>query len=650
MDSAHRDKDRAAGRAETARTGEPELLTSIATVSLSGTLEEKLQAVASAGFDGVEIFENDLLAFPGTVREVGDIIRDLGMRCTLFQPFRDFEGLPPELRGRAFDRAEQKFDVMEQLGTDLLLVCSNVSPAASGDRARIVDDFAELGERAARRNLRIGYEALAWGRHVWDHRQAWEIVKAVDHPSIGLILDSFHSLVRRVPVESLAEIDPEKVFIVQLADAPWLDMDYLQWSRHFRNLPGQGEIPVKRFVSELLRTGYRGPLSLEIFNDYFRSLPSRLVALDGIRSLRLSVDECSRAIGVTVAGTLPPRVECHGVVFVEFSLNQPEADAVTAMLQAMGFVRTGRHRSKSVDRWQQGRINIVINTDAEGFAHSHHVVHGPSACAVALRIADVPSAVRRAEALSIKSFEGRIGQGEMPVQAIRDVSGSLIYLVEQDQEEEMWRRDFEVVGALADGDIAGLVDIDHLAYAMLDQELLSWLLEYFTLFEVEKKAATDIFDPLGLVRSQAVETPDRRLRLLLNGSTSENTLTSRLHRRYWGAGLQYVSFRSNDIFRTAEALEGMGLERLEIPRNYYDDLQTRFGLAPEFVDRLARWDILYDQDEAGEYLQLNSRAFEKRFYFEVVERRDGYDGYGAPNEVIKLAAQSRFKTDRAELL
>src|SRR5690606_10568882 len=114
----------------------------------------------------------------------------------------------------------------------------------------------------------------------------------------------------------------------------WLNMDYLQWSRHFRNLPGQGEIPVKRFVSELLRTGYRGPVSLEIFNDYFRALPASSVALDGIRSLRLAVDECSRAIGVEVRGTLAPRVECHGVVFVEFALNSQEAEAVTALLAA----------------------------------------------------------------------------------------------------------------------------------------------------------------------------------------------------------------------------------------------------------------------------------------------------------------------------
>src|SRR4029450_10124532 len=112
--------------------------TSIATVSLSGSWEGKIRAVAEAGFDGVEIFENDLLGFPGSPREVGRIIRDSGMRCALFQPFRDLEGMPPEQLARAFERMERKFDVMEELGTDLILLCSNCSPLAVADRGRLM--------------------------------------------------------------------------------------------------------------------------------------------------------------------------------------------------------------------------------------------------------------------------------------------------------------------------------------------------------------------------------------------------------------------------------------------------------------------------------------------------------------------------------
>ncbi|WP_278371698.1 sugar phosphate isomerase/epimerase family protein, partial [Thalassospira xiamenensis] len=118
------------------------MLTSIATVSLSGDLQEKLDAIAAAGFDGVEIFENDLLTFDGSPEDVGKTIRDLGLKLVTFQPFRDFEGMPEPQRARAFERAERKFDLMEELGTDLLMVCSNVSPHSLGGLDRAAKDLA----------------------------------------------------------------------------------------------------------------------------------------------------------------------------------------------------------------------------------------------------------------------------------------------------------------------------------------------------------------------------------------------------------------------------------------------------------------------------------------------------------------------------
>ena len=150
--------------------------TAIATVSNSGDLPEKLAAIAAAGFDGIEIFEQDFIGHDAGPVDVGRMVRDHGLEITLFQPFRYFEGLPESERCRAFDRAERKFDVMSELGTDLMLICCSVHPKAQGGIDRAADDLAALGERAAKRTLRVGYEALAWGRHVNDHRDAWEIV------------------------------------------------------------------------------------------------------------------------------------------------------------------------------------------------------------------------------------------------------------------------------------------------------------------------------------------------------------------------------------------------------------------------------------------------------------------------------------------
>ncbi len=199
---------------------------------------------------------------------------------------------------------------MQELGTDLMLVCSSVSPVALGGIDRAAADFRELGERAAKRGLRVGYEALAWGRHISDHRDAWEIVRRADHPSIGLILDSFHTLARRIDIGSIRAIPREKIFIVQLADAPLIEMDLFYWSRHFRNMPGEGDLPVKDFLRAVAATGYDGYLSLEIFNDQFRGGSPKSIAIDGRRSLIYLMDQVKRD-EPELAQTLPRLPQSH---------------------------------------------------------------------------------------------------------------------------------------------------------------------------------------------------------------------------------------------------------------------------------------------------------------------------------------------------
>jgi 4-hydroxyphenylpyruvate dioxygenase len=619
------------------------MLTSIATVSISGSLESKIRAVADAGFDGLEIFENDLLGFPGSPRDVGRMIRDVGLQCTLFQPFRDLEGMPPEQRARAFERMERKFDVMAELGTDLILLCSNCSPLAVGDRARLIDDLSELGERAAKRKMRVGYEALAWGRHTFDHRDAWTLIRDVDHPSIGLILDSFHSLAREVPSASIGDIRVEKLFFVQIADAPKLTMDYLSWSRHFRNMPGQGDLPLADFAEAIHRLGYQGYWSLEIFNDRFRAGSASGVAVDGFRSLQFLYDQVASRPRAPTKRVLPARVNVADVEFIEFAASDSESVALGAMLTALGFVPTAQHRRKAVTRWQQGDINIVMNCEPEGLAHSFDAVHGASVCAIGLRVHDVSDALDRAEHLAIPRFTQAVGPDEMQIPSVKGVGGSLLYFIEDGTQKAVWQHEFtHAVATDGRARSLGLRRIDHIAQTMQYEEFLSWLLYYVALFNVTKTPQIEIADTLGLVQSQAVESGNRALRITLNGSMGAQTLSSRFLHHYMGAGVQHIAFETADIFAAVEAARANGLEHLEIPRNYYDDVESKFGLAPDLVERLAQNGILYDRDGAAEYFQFYSRAFAKRVFFEIVERR-GYQAYGAANAPIRLAAQARFK-------
>jgi 3-dehydroshikimate dehydratase len=617
---------------------------SIVTVSLSGGLSEKLEAIAAAGFTGVEIFESDLLSFNGKPKDVARLAESLGLKIVTFQPFRDFEGMPEPQRTRTFARAERKFDLMGELGCDLLMICSNVAPASVGGIDRAAADFHELGEHARKRNIRVGFEALAWGRHINDYRDAWEVVRRADHPAIGITLDSFHILARKTDLNAIRSIPREKIVLVQLADAPWLDMDVISWSRHFRCFPGQGDFPLMEFMEAVLDTGYEGLLSLEIFNDQFRAGSPRTVAIDGQRSI-INLTDKLRGRGIAFAGAepqLPPRSRCLGVEFLEFAADDHAAQDLANLFNGLGFRQVGEHRSKAVTRWSQGEINLVLNCDNDGFAHAHQIMHGPSVCAFCLKVDNASSTLNRAQMLRDAPFQQSVGPGELEIPAVRGLGGSLLYFVDHRSNlGKLWDIDFMTSSSANVTNDVGLTKIDHISQSMHYEEMLSWILFYTSLLDVEKTPQLDVIDPGGIVRSQVVQTADGALRIALNASQSQRTLSSRFLSEYFGSGVQHIAFATNNIAATVKRLLANGVQMLHMPENYYEDLESRFELPSERLELLRENSILYDRDDFGEYFQAYTRSFQDLFFFEIVERR-GYRGFGATNASIRLAAQARL--------
>jgi 4-hydroxyphenylpyruvate dioxygenase len=614
--------------------------TSIATVSISGTFAEKLEVIAKAGFDGIEIFEQDFIASDFTPAEVGRMVRDHGLEITLFQPFRDFEGLPEPHRSRAFARAARKFDLMNQLGTDLVLVCSSVHPAAMGGIDRMASDFAALGDMARAHGIRVGFEALAWGRHVNDHRDAWEVVRRADHPQVGLILDSFHTLSRKIDPETIRRIPGDKIFFVQLADAPAIDMDLLYWSRHFRNMPGEGDLDVTAFMRAVMATGYSGPLSLEIFNDQFRAGLPRLVAQDGHRSLISLMDRVRRAEPMLPVSLpdFPAAAPVQRVEFIEFATSPEEAPGLENLLVATGFSCAGSHVSKPVTLWRQGGVNVLVNTDSTGFARTSFVAHGTTVSEVALLVPDAQSAHARALALMAQDHKQQTQPGELRIPAIRGVGGSILRFLDAGSDlSGIWSVDFRSEALPTAG--AGLTGIDHLGQTMAYDEMLSWALFYASIFDSRKAPMVDVADPDGLVRSQAVQSGG--LRITLNGAEARRTFAGRFVEETFGASVQHIAFATDDIFATAAALALRDFPLLQIGDNYYDDVEARFGLDPVLVARMRAAKVLYDEDAGGQFFQLYSAPRSDGFFFEIVQRQGNYQGYGAPNAPFRIAAQKR---------
>lgn len=633
---------------------------SIATVSLSGTLRQKLEAIAAARFDGIELFEPDFISFTGSARQLRQQAADLGLGIDLYQPFRDFEGMPDDLFRRSLDRAERKFDVMQELGCPLMLVCSNTSPASLGDAERAAAQLHELAERASRRNLRIGYEALAWGKWVHLYKQAWAIVEKADHPHLGLILDSFHTLSLRDDPTGIADIPGDRIFFVQMADAPLLAMDVIQWARHHRNFPGQGQLDVVTFFEQTLLAGYQGNLSLEIFNDVFRETPNRRTALDAMRSLLFLESECkNRLTARTQAASGEARAPAAtralqrldlaaplaaqplgGFSFIEFGVDEATGQALASTFTALGFEHTGRHRSKAVDLYCQGDIQFVINTQPGSEARQRFDELGPSVCAMGLVAPDPVQAANRAAALLSARHTSPLGPNELQLPAIISPGGAVVHFVHAGS-----KLDADFVAPVPRAPVlqaGGLTHVDHMALALAHDQLDTWTLFAQSILGLNAGESLELADPFGLVRSCALTNAQRSLRMVLNVSKSQRTRTAQQVRATGrsGGGVHHIALATQDIFATVQTLQARGVKWLPISPNYYEDLLARLDLDEGLVRRMQALNIVADVSPGGgRFLHAYTEPFADRFFFEVVQREGGYDGYGAVNAAVRMAAQ-----------
>ncbi|MEV6177385.1 bifunctional sugar phosphate isomerase/epimerase/4-hydroxyphenylpyruvate dioxygenase family protein [Streptomyces sp. NPDC052016] len=600
--------------------------TSIATVSLSGSLTEKLTAAARAGFDGVEIFENDLLASPLGPEEVRARCADLGLGIDLYQPMRDMEAVPADEFARNLRRARAKFALMNRLGADTVLVCSSVSPLAEDDDDLAAEQLGRLADLAQDFGIRVAYEALAWGRHVSTYDHAWRIVETADHPALGTCLDSFHILSRGSDPKGIEDIPGDKIFFLQLADAPLPAMDVLQWSRHHRRFPGQGGFDVAGLLRHVLRAGYDGPLSLEVFNDVFRQAEAGPTAVDARRSLLLLQEEAG-------LGALPEPVVPTGVAFAE--LVTPDAEPVSALLGSLGFARTARHRGKPVELWEQGRARVLVNTGPAARPHSRlrsgggTSADGTCLAAVGLESPDPAGAARRAEALLAPVLPRRRAPEDAPLDAVAAPDGTELFLCATGRPGlPDWRADFEDLPHTPAA-VPDAVRIDHLSLTQPWHHFDEAVLFHRGVLGLEAQESVDVADPYGLLRSRAVTTADGgvRIPLTVGAAPTDDTVHAR-----------HIALATDDVVAAARRFTEAGGRLLPIPANYYDDLAARYEFADGELETYRALGILYDRDAHGVFRHCYTRTV-GRVFFELVQRDGGYRGYGAVNAPVRLAAQ-----------
>jgi 4-hydroxyphenylpyruvate dioxygenase len=498
--------------------------------------------------------------------------------------------------------------------------------------------------------MRIAYEALAWGSRVKLFSQAWGVVERVDHPNLGLALDSFHTLSLRDDPRPIARLPGDRIFYVQLADAPWVNTDVLTHSRHYRCFPGQGEFDLTGFMRAVLDAGYTGTISLEIFNDEFRSAPARACAVDAMRSL-LWLEEQVR---LTHAGGAPYRVPLFdppppprptGWAFIEFAVDPGMATRLAALLTSLGFVRIGRHRSKGVDLYGLGDVRIVLNLEEDSFARSWFDLHGTSACALALATGEAQAALVRAEALGCTRVDGEIGAGELSIPAVSAPDGSLLYFCGPARDgHTAFEADFVInAAALRDMPPGRSARIDHIVQALPGGQVEPWVLFHRAVLGLVPQRTVVLHGPYGVIGSREIESADKAVRTSLIVSERDNTVISRSVSRFGGAGVQQVAIAVDDVIATVSELRRRGAPLLPVPDNYYDDLAAKHELDAAFLDALRKSGVLYERGAQGEFLHAYTAPFEDRFEFEFVERRGGYQLYGSTNSPVRLAALAEWR-------
>jgi len=329
--------------------------------------------------------------------------------------------------------------------------------------------------------------------------------------------------------------------------------------------------------------------------------------------------------------------------FLEFAVDPASSPTLAQWLERLGFRAAGRHRSKNVTLYAQGDACILLNEETDSFASAFHQAHGLSVCASAYRVDNAAQAFERAAAFGYAPFSGKVGPNERVVPGVQAPDNSLQYFVDEAPgEPTLYETDFNLVDTPKQDRSDNLRRIDHVCLNLPADTLDTWVLFFKATFGFDAEPSVLLPDPYGLVRSRAVRSRDGSVRIVLNASADRHTAVVESLSTYRGSGLNHVAFATDDIFAAVAGLRERGVPLLHIPRNYYDDLEARYDLDPAQLAQMRESGILYDRDNAGgEFFHVYTEQFADRFFLEVVERRGTYDGYGAVNAPVRLAAHAQ---------
>ena len=343
-----------------------------------------------------------------------------------------------------------------------------------------------------------------------------------------------------------------------------------------------------------------------------------------------------------------------GFEFIEFSA--PEKGLLEPVFERMGFSRIARHRSKDVDLWRQGEINLIANYEPQSPAAYFAAEHGPSACGMAFRVKNARVAYDAAIVRGAEPVETRTGPMELRLPAIRGIGGAMIYLVDRYGDAlSIYDIDFDYLPGVDRNPVgAGFKIIDHLTHNVYGGRMAHWGGFYERVFNFREIRYFDIKGEYTGLTSRAMTAPDGKIRIPLNeeGKAGGGQIEEYL-RAYNGEGIQHIAFSCDDLPACWDRLKALGTPFAPPPpKAYYDMLEERLPGHGEPVDALQSRGIMLDgSTEDGDprlLLQIFSQTMIGPVFFEFIQRKKD-EGFGEGNFTALFKSIERDQIERGAL-
>jgi 4-hydroxyphenylpyruvate dioxygenase len=343
-----------------------------------------------------------------------------------------------------------------------------------------------------------------------------------------------------------------------------------------------------------------------------------------------------------------------GFEFVEYTA--PDTAELARLFETMGFRPVARHRSKDVTLWRQGDVNFVVNGEPASFAQSFGRTHGPSACAIAFRVADARAAYERCLELGAEPGPSQAGPMELNIPSILGIGDSLIYLVDrygQAGTPTIYDVDFvRVEGEERRPHGVGLTHVDHLTHNVYRGRMDVWAGFYEKLFNFRELRYFDIEGKLTGLHSRAMTSPDGKIRIPINESADDKSQIEEYLQAYKGEGIQHIALATDDIFATVRALKDRGMPFMDPPPDaYYEQLDARVPGHGQDVAALKELGILVDgapTESGGILLQIFTGLSIGPIFFEIIQRK-GDEGFGEGNFKALFEAMEQDQVKRGVL-